>query len=149
MLQEFKKFILRGNALDLAVGVILGAGFGRVVNSLVEDILLPPIGLLLGRVEFDSLFLNLGGGSYASLTAAAEAGAPTLNYGAFVSSLVDFLLLGGAVFLIVRAANRLQPDPQSPPKRAECPFCLTSIPRAASRCPACTSQLEPKWAASS
>ncbi len=147
MLNEFKKFALRGNSLDLAVGIILGAGFGRVVNSLVEDILMPPIGLLLGRVDFRSLYLTLGGGGYSSRAEAIDAGAPLLNYGVFLSTLVDFALLAVAVFLIVRAANRLQPERTTPPASEPCPFCRTSIPSAATRCPACTSKLPAGWEA--
>lgn len=146
MVNEFKKFALRGNALDLAVGIILGAGFGRVVNSLVEDILMPPIGLVLGRVDFRSLHVNLSGRSYPSLTAATEAGAATLNYGTFLSTLVDFTLLAAAVFLLVRAANRLQPQTPAPAEIGPCPYCRTQIPLQAIRCPACTSQLETGWA---
>jgi large conductance mechanosensitive channel len=140
MLREFRQFALRGNALDLAVGIILGAAFTKIVTSLVNDILMPAIGLLLGRVSFSELFLDLSGGSHATLAQAQEAGAATINYGIFVSAVVDFVLIAWAVFLLVKFANRLAPP--APPSSRPCPFCLTPIPAAASRCGHCTSQLE-------
>jgi large conductance mechanosensitive channel len=145
MLKEFKEFAVRGNVLDLAVGVILGAAFGKIVTSLVDDILMPPLGLLLGRVDFTNLYIPLTGQHYASLAQAKTAGAPTINYGLFLNSLVSFLLVAFAVFLIVRQVNRMrrgEEKPAEPPVAKECPYCLSSIPIKATRCPQCTSELK-------
>jgi large conductance mechanosensitive channel len=147
MLDEFKKFIMRGNVLDLAVGIIIGGAFGAIVNSLVNDIIMPPVGLALGNVDFSNLFVLLKEGAkapapYASVAAAKEAGAVTLNYGLFVNSVVTFLIVGFAVFLLVRAANRLQrPEPAAAPTTKACPQCAMAIPLAAKRCPHCTSEV--------
>lgn len=144
MLAEFKKFILRGNVIDLAVGVIIGGAFGGIVTSLVNDILMPPIGLLLKNVNFADLFVPLDGKEYLSLDAARAAGAPTLNYGLFINSLVNFLIVGLVIFLIIRAINRLfeKPAPApAVPTTKTCAYCQTEIPLKASRCPHCTSQL--------
>jgi large conductance mechanosensitive channel len=145
MWKEFKEFALRGNMLDLAVGVIIGAAFGRIITSLVTDILMPPIGLLLGGVNFADLFISLNGQAYPTLADAQAAGAPTLNYGLFLSALVDFVIIALVIFLLVRAINRMlrpRPSPAAvPPANKECPYCLTSIPVKATRCPACTSDL--------
>ena len=143
MLKEFRQFALRGNALDLAVGIILGAGFTRIVNSFVSDVLMPPIGLLLGRQSFTELFLDLSGESHATLAQAVEAGAATVNYGLFLSAVVDFVIVALAVFFLVKSANRLvpRPEPEAAPTRP-CPFCLSPIPVAASRCAHCTSDLK-------
>ncbi len=144
MLKEFKEFIMRGNVVDLAVGVIIGAAFGTIVSSLVNDIIMPPVGLLLGGVNFSNLFINLSGGEFASLAAAQEAGAATINYGLFINHLINFLIVALAIFLLVRQVNRLQEEEEAPaeePTTKECPFCHTEIPLAASRCPNCTSQL--------
>lgn len=142
MWKEFKAFIARGNAFDLAVGVIIGAAFGRIITSLVDDVIMPPIGLLLGKVDFTNLYLNLGGKSYPSLAAAKEAGAATLNYGVFLNTVINFLIVAFVIFLLVKQINRLKaaPAPASPTTK-ECPFCLTVIPLKATRCPACTSEL--------
>jgi large conductance mechanosensitive channel len=142
VLKEFKAFIMRGNVLDLAVAVIIGAAFGAVVNSFVGDILMPPIGLMLGSVDFSNLFLSLSGQSYPSLSAAQEAGAATLNYGLFINSIINFLIIAAAIFLIIRVVNKIQ-KPEVPPAvtTKECPFCKTEIHLEASRCPNCTSQL--------
>lgn len=145
MFQELKAFIMRGNVLDLAIAVVIGGAFGKIVNSLVQDILMPPLGLILGNMDFSSLFVNLSGHSYESLQAAQEAGAPTLNYGLFIQAVINFLIIGFAIFLIVRTANRLQraePEPPAEPTTRECPYCLSTIPLAATRCGHCTSQLE-------
>ncbi|NPV08637.1 MAG: large conductance mechanosensitive channel protein MscL [Anaerolineae bacterium] len=142
MWKEFKAFIARGNAFDLAVGIILGAAFGSIVNSLVNDIIMPPIGLLLGRVDFSNLFLNLSGQPYASLAEAQAAGAPTINYGVFVNTVINFLIVALVIFLLVRQVNRLRATPPATPTTKECPYCLTVVPINAVRCPACTSQLE-------
>jgi large conductance mechanosensitive channel len=146
MLKDFRNFIMRGNVLDLAVAVIIGAAFGKIVTSLVNDIIMPPIGLLLGRVDFNNLFVPLNGQSYPSLAAAQEAGAPTLNYGIFINNVVQFLIIAFVIFLIVRAAQKLQERKQQPaaeatPTTKECPYCLTTIPLKATRCPNCTSNL--------
>ncbi len=144
MWKELKAFIMRGNVIDLAIGVIIGGAFGKIVTSLVNDILMPPIGLLLGKVDFASLYINLSGGSYPSLAAAKEAGAATLNYGLFISTLLDFVILAVVIFFVVKGINRLQrkpkPEPAAPTTK-ECSFCFSSIPIKATRCPNCTSQL--------
>jgi large conductance mechanosensitive channel len=147
MLGEFKKFIMRGNVLDLAVGIIIGAAFGAIVKSLVDDIIMPPVGLALGNVDFADLFLLLKEGPkaappYATVADAQAAGAVTLNYGLFINQIVSFLIVAFAVFLVVRVANRLQrPAPSAAPTSKDCPYCKTSIPGGALRCPNCTSDL--------
>ena len=146
MLKEFKKFAMRGNVVDMAVGIIIGAAFGKIVASFVKDIIMPPIGLLLGDVDFSNLFVNLSEGSYATLAQAQEAGAATLNYGAFINTVVDFLIVAFAIFIVIRQMNRLkQPAEAAPaePTTKDCPFCLSAIPIKASRCPNCTSELQP------
>jgi large conductance mechanosensitive channel len=143
-LSEFKEFAVRGNVLDLAIGVIIGGAFGKIVTSLVDDILMPPLGMLLGNADFTNLFVSLNGQHYASLAQAKAAGAPTLNYGLFLNSLVSFLLVAFAVFLVVRAVNRMRRGEEKPaaaPVVKECPYCLSSIPVKATRCPQCTSDL--------
>jgi large conductance mechanosensitive channel len=142
MLKEFKEFAMRGNVVDMAVGIIIGAAFGKIITSLVNDIIMPPIGLLLGGVDFSNLYLNLSGGSYASLAEAKAAGAATINYGAFLNTVIDFIIVAFAIFLVVRAINRMkrQPAPAEPTTK-ECPFCLSKIPVKATRCPFCTSEL--------
>jgi large conductance mechanosensitive channel len=145
MLKEFKEFAVRGNVLDLAVGVIIGAAFGKIVSSLVEDIIMPPIGLVLGRVDFASLFINLSGKAYPSVAAAKAAGAPTINYGIFLNNVLSFLIVAFVVFLIVREYNKLrrgEEKPKAEPVVKECPYCLSSIPIKATRCPHCTSELK-------
>lgn len=144
MLTEFKKFALKGNVMDLAVGVIIGGAFGKIVNTLVADVLMPPLGLLLGRVDFSNMFVTLSGAKTDTLAKAKDAGAVTLNYGIFVNEVVNFVLLAFAVFLLVRWMNTLreQPAPVDPTER-DCPSCFTSISRKASRCPNCTSAVEP------
>jgi large conductance mechanosensitive channel len=144
MFQEFKKFLMRGNVVDLAVGLVIGAAFTVVVTSFVNDLLMPPVGLLLGRVNFTDLFVSLDGRSFPSLAAAKAAGAPTLNYGAFVTAIINFIIIGFAVFLVVRAVNRLaapRPTPPPPATTQECPYCVMTIPLRAVRCPHCTSEL--------
>jgi large conductance mechanosensitive channel len=142
MLKEFKEFALRGNMLDMAVGIILGAAFGKIVSSFVADILSPPIGLLLGRADFSNHFFNLTGGAYTTLAEARAAGATTLNYGLFLSTVADFLLVSLAVFLLVRQVNRLQRQQAAVPSTRECPFCVSSVALRATRCPHCTSELK-------
>ena len=141
MLKEFKEFALRGNVIDMAVGVILGAAFGKVVSSLVQDVLMPPIGLLAGNVNFAEHFLTLSSGHYANLEEARKAGAATLNYGIFLNQVVDFLLVGFAVFLLVRQVNRFTPKPAASPSTRPCPHCLMEVPLKAARCGHCTSML--------
>ncbi|TNJ40291.1 large-conductance mechanosensitive channel protein MscL [Chlorobaculum thiosulfatiphilum] len=151
MLKEFREFALKGNVVDMAVGIIIGGAFGALVNSLVNDLLMPPLGLLLKGADFSNLFLVLRDGAqpgpYAALVAAKSAGAVTLNYGLFVNALIGFLIMAFAVFLLVRSINRLrnqsekQAAPAAAPQTKECPFCLSTIPSKAVRCPNCTSQL--------
>jgi large conductance mechanosensitive channel len=142
MLKEFKEFAMKGNVLDLAVGFIIGAAFGKIVTSLVSDVIMPPIGLILGKVDFSSLFLNLSGKSYSSLAEAKAAGAATLNYGIFLNNIVDFLIVAFAVFLLVRMVNRWnKPAPAAAPSTKECPYCASAIPLKATRCPNCTSEI--------
>lgn len=146
MWKEFRDFAMRGNVVDLAVAVIIGAAFGKIVTSFVNDILMPPLGLLLGRVDFSSLFLNLSGTHYDSIAAAKAAGAATINYGIFVNTVLDFVIVAFAIFLLIRTMNgmkRRQAEvPPAAPTVKDCPYCLSSIPLRATRCPNCTSQLE-------
>jgi large conductance mechanosensitive channel len=145
MFREFREFAMRGNVVDLAVGIIIGASFGKIVTSLVNDIVMPPIGLLLGRVDFANLFINLSGQSVASLVEAKAAGAPTINYGVFLSTVIDFVIVAFAIFLLVRFINRLSRQSEATAEALttrECPFCLSSIPLRATRCPQCTSTLQ-------
>ena len=143
MLKEFKEFAMRGNVIDLAVGVIIGAAFGKIVSSLVEDVIMPPIGRLLGKVDFSGLFINLSGKTYESLAAAKAAGAATLNYGLFINTVINFLIVAFCVFLLVRQVNRWTSKPAAPaaPTTKDCPQCAMSIPIAAKRCGHCTTQL--------
>jgi large conductance mechanosensitive channel len=140
MLKEFKEFAMRGNVVDMAVGIIIGAAFGKIVSSFVSDILMPPIGVLLGKVDFTNLFLNLSGKSYESLAGAKAAGAATLNYGLFLNTVIDFVIVAFAIFLLIRQINRLKAKPELTTK--ECPYCLSKIALKASRCPHCTSELQ-------
>src|SRR6185436_1979248 len=142
MLKEFKEFVMRGNVLDLAVAVIIGGAFGKIITSFVNDILMPPVGLLLGGVDFADLFISLDGQTYESLAAAQTAGAATVNYGVFLNTVIDFLIVAFVIFLVVRAANRMKkPEPVAAPTTKECHHCFTTIPIKATRCPNCTSQL--------
>jgi large conductance mechanosensitive channel len=147
MWNDFKAFIMRGNVLDLAVGVIIGAAFGTVVKSLVDDVIMPPIGLAIGGVDFSNMFVVLkegatAAGPYASLAEAKAAGAVTMNYGAFINTIITFLIIALAVFMLVRVVTRLHRQPAPPPPDTKsCPQCATAIPLAAKRCPNCTSQL--------
>jgi large conductance mechanosensitive channel len=149
MIKEFKEFIMRGNVMDMAVGIIIGAAFGGIVKSLVDDVIMPPIGLLLGKVDFANLFavLKQGGtpGPYASVAAAKAAGAVTLNFGLFVNTIINFVIVGFAIFLLVKGVNQLKrqkPAPAAAPTIKECPHCFTAIPIKATRCPNCTSELK-------
>jgi large conductance mechanosensitive channel len=145
MLKEFKEFAMRGNVLDMAVGIIIGAAFGKIVSSLVDDVLMPPIGKVLGNMDFSNLFISLNGQTYASVAAAKVAGAATLNYGLFLNSVINFLIVAFAIFLLVKQVNRLQKPAPVPvpvaPATKDCPQCLSTIPAKATRCAHCTSQL--------
>ena len=142
MLKEFKQFALKGNLLDLAVAVIVGGAFGKIITSLVNDIIMPPIGLLLNNINFKDLYINLSGKAYESLEAAQAAGAPTINYGMFLNTIIDFLIVAFILFLVIRAYNKVKPTPPPAPASRKCPFCLSDIPLKATRCPHCTSQLK-------
>jgi large conductance mechanosensitive channel len=143
MLKEFKEFAMRGNVLDLAVGVVIGAAFGKIVASLVDDVIMPPIGRLLGHADFSNLFLNLSDKSFDTLAAAKAAGAPTLNYGNFINTIINFLIVAFAIFLLVRTVNRWTTKPAAPAAATtkDCPQCAMAIPIGAKRCGHCTSQL--------
>jgi len=141
MLKEFKEFAMRGSVLDLAVGIIIGGVFGKIVTSFVNDILMPPIGLLLGRVNFNNLYISLDDQTYQSLEVAKAAGAPTINYGLFLQSLVDFVIIAFAIFLLVKQINRLREQEPPPPATRECPFCTSLISKKAKRCAFCTSEV--------
>jgi large conductance mechanosensitive channel len=142
VLKEFKAFVMRGNVLDLAVAVIIGAAFGAIVTSAVNDVVMPPIGLLLGRVDFKDLFISLNGQSYPTLAAAKAAAAPVIAYGQFVNAVVNFLIIAFVIFLVVRSVTRLQkPAPAPAPNTKDCTYCCTPIPIPATRCPHCTSQI--------
>ena len=148
LVEEFKKFAMRGNVVDMAVGIIIGGAFGTIVKSLVDDVIMPPIGLLLGGVDFSDIFITLKEGAiagpYATVTAAKEAGAVTLNAGLFINSMISFLIVAFAVFLLIKGMNRLQKKSEEAPAEPtdkECPFCCTSIPIKATRCPHCTSEV--------
>jgi large conductance mechanosensitive channel len=157
MLKEFKEFAMRGSVVDMAVGIVIGAAFGTIVKSFVDDVLMPPIGLLLGNVDFSNLFITLKEGSkaagpYASVAAAKAAGAVTLNLGMFINTIISFIIVAFAVFLVIKGINRMkreQEEPPAEPTTKDCPYCLTSIPIQASRCPHCTSQLAPVTATTS
>jgi large conductance mechanosensitive channel len=149
MLKDFKEFAMRGSVVDMAVGIVIGAAFGTIVKSFVDDVLMPPIGLLLGNVDFSNLFLTLkdgakAAGPYASLAAAKAAGAVTLNLGLFINTLISFVIIAFAVFLVIKGVNRMKQEKVAPPAEPttkECPFCLSTIPLKATRCPHCTSEL--------
>ena len=142
MLKEFKEFIARGNVMDLAVGIIIGAAFGKIVTSFVNDVLMPPIGLLLGKVDFSNMFLSLSGQQFATLADAQKAGAPVIAYGSFVNTIVDFIIVAFAIFLVIKQVNRIKgPAPVAEPVTKECPYCFSQVPIKATRCPYCTSDL--------
>lgn len=151
LFDEFKTFVMRGNVLDMAVGVILGAAFGKIITSLVTDVLMPPVGLLLGKMDFSGMFVNLAGQTYATMADAKAAGAPTINYGLFINTVIDFLIVAFVIFLMVRQFNKLMErakKPEAPAASAtrDCPYCLSSIPIKATRCAHCTSELKPATA---
>jgi large conductance mechanosensitive channel len=144
MLKEFKEFAMKGNVLDMAVGIVIGAAFGKIVTSFVTDVLTPPLGLLLGKVDFSNLFITLSSGSYATLAEAKAKGAATLNYGLFLNAVVDFLIVAFAIFLVVKQVNRMRTPAPAPPAPAtkECPYCTSAIAVKAIRCPQCTADLK-------
>ncbi len=142
MWKEFKAFIIRGNVIDLAIAVIIGGAFGSIVTSLVNDIIMPPIGLLLGKVNFSNLFIDLSGKGYTALADAQAAGAPTINYGLFINTILNFLIVATIIFFVIKGLNSLKkPEPAATPTTKECPFCLSTIPLKATKCPHCTSDL--------
>jgi large conductance mechanosensitive channel len=144
MLKEFREFAMRGNVVDMAVGIIIGAAFGKIISSLVADIIMPPIGVLLGGVDFSEIYVNLTGGEYASLAAAQEAGAATMNFGIFINTVIDFVIIAFAIFMVIRAMNRMKRQEEAAPAEPttkECPRCLSEIPIKATRCGHCTSEL--------
>jgi large conductance mechanosensitive channel len=149
MFKDFKEFVMRGSVVDMAIGIVIGAAFGAIVKSFVDDVLMPPIGLLLGNVDFSNLFITLkegakAAGPYASLAAAKAAGAVTLNLGIFINTIISFIIIAFAVFLVIKAINRMKREEEAPaaaPTTKECPYCLSAIPLKASRCPHCTSEL--------
>ncbi len=144
MLREFREFAMRGNVVDMAIGIILGGAFGKIVSSAVNDVLMPPIGLLLGRVDFSNLFVSLSGARYETLAQAKEAGAPTINLGLFVNTVIDFVIVAFVIFLIVKQINRMKRTAEAPPAAPttrDCPYCLSAIPVKAIRCAHCTSEL--------
>jgi large conductance mechanosensitive channel len=142
MLKEFKEFVARGNVIDLAVAVIMGAAFGSIVNSAVADVIMPPIGMMLGNVDFKDLFFSLNGSSYPSLAAAKEAGAPVIAYGNFLNTVINFLIISFVIFMLVKQVNRFKhPAPVAAPSTKDCPYCMMPIPLNAKRCGHCTTQL--------
>jgi large conductance mechanosensitive channel len=142
MLKEFKEFAMRGNVVDMAVGIIIGAAFGKIVSSIVDDVIMPPFGLLLGKVNFSNLYLNLSGTTYATLDEAVKAGAPIIRYGLFLNTVINFVIVAFVLFLLIKQMNRLRaPAPAAAPTTKDCPMCATGIPLAAKRCPHCTSEL--------
>lgn len=145
MLKEFKEFAMRGNVLDMAIGIIIGAAFGKIITSLVGDVLMPPIGLLLGKLDFSNLFINLSGQRFASLMDAKAAGVATINYGIFFNTIIDFVIVAFVIFLLIRQVNKMKRQPEvapAVPTTKECPYCLSVIPIKATRCPNCTSELK-------
>ncbi len=143
MLEEFKKFAMRGNVVDMAVGIVIGAAFGKIVSSFVKDVLMPPLGKLMGGVDFSNLYINLSEGSYASLAAAQEAGAATINYGVFINTVLDFLIVAFAIFMVIKAMNKMKKEePPKEPNTKSCPQCISDIPIAAKRCKFCTSEVD-------
>ena len=144
MIDEFKKFIMRGNVVDMATGVIIGAAFGKIVSSFTADILMPPLGLLLGKVDFSNFYLNLSGQEFESFAAAKEAGAPVIAYGAFLNTCLDFLIVASAIFILIKQVNRLMPTPPPPPVPRKCPYCKENVADDAVKCPHCASDIKGK-----
>ena len=144
ILKDFKEFAMRGNMIDMAVGIIIGVAFGKIISSLVSDILMPPVGLLLGKMDFSNLFINLSGEHYPSLAAAKEAGISTINYGLFLNYIIDFIIVAFLVFLLIRQINKLKhkEEKETKPKTKECPYCFSTIHQKAIRCSSCTTELK-------
>ena len=143
MLKEFKEFAMRGNVLDMAIGIIIGGAFGKIISSLVGDVLMPPIGKLMGNLDFTNLFFALNGQAYDSLKAAKDAGAPTINYGMFINTVIDFVIVAFVIFILVKQMNRLKKEtPAAATVTRECPYCLSHIALKATRCPGCTSEVK-------
>ncbi len=145
MFKEFKEFAMKGNVLDMAIGIIIGTAFGKIVTSFVNDVLMPPLGLAVGKMDFSNLFVNLSDKAFASLAEAKAAGAPTLNYGVFFNTVLDFVIVAFVIFLLVKQVNRLRAQRAAPPPAPttkDCPYCATAIPLRAARCPNCTSELK-------
>ena len=142
-MQDFRAFIMRGNVVDLAIGVIIGAAFGKIISSLVSDVSMPPIGSIFGQVDFSNIFFSLSSHQYPTMAAAKAAGAPTINIGLFINAVIDFVIVAFVVFLVMRAVNRLMPKPVPAPvpETKQCPYCISTVPKAATRCPQCTSEL--------
>lgn len=144
MLKEFKEFAMRGNVVDMAVGIIIGASFGKIISSLVSDVIMPPIGVLMGGVDFSEIFINLSDGAYDSLAAAKEAGAATINIGIFINTVIDFVIIAFAIFMVIRGMNKMKKKEEAPaaePTTKDCPQCLSTIPIKATKCAHCTSEL--------
>jgi large conductance mechanosensitive channel len=142
MFKDFKEFIMRGNVLDLAVAVVIGGAFGKIVTSMVNDMIMPPIGVVLGKVDFSNLYINLSGTEYKSLSAAQAAGAATINYGLFVNTVINFIIVAAAIFIVVRMSNKIKiPAKSATPTTKACPYCLSTIPIKATRCSHCTSEV--------
>jgi len=143
MMQEFKEFAVKGNVVDLAVGVIIGGAFGKIVTSFVSDIVMPPLGLVMGKVNFTDLFINLSDKPYDSLKAAKDAGAPVISYGVFINTMIDFIIIAFVIFLVIKQINRLKKEPApAPPNTKDCPYCLSAVPIKATKCGFCTSDLK-------
>ena len=143
MLKEFKEFAIKGNVIDMAVGIIIGAAFGKIVTSFVSDLLMPVVGRLVGKMDFSNLFINLSDGDYATLAEAKKAGAATINYGLFINTVIDFIIVAFIIFLLIKGVNRMKrPAPVAEVKTKDCPHCFTAIPVKATRCPNCTSELK-------
>ncbi len=142
MLKDFKEFAMRGNVVDMAVGIVIGAAFGKIIASFVEDVLMPPLGRLIGKVDFSNMFMSLSGPHYDTLAASKAAGAVTLNYGVFLNTVINFLIVAFAIFLLIHQMNRIRrPAPAAAPATKECPYCLSVVALKATRCPHCTSEL--------
>lgn len=143
MLKEFKSFLSRGNVMDLAIAVVIGAAFGKIVTSLVNDMIMPPIGMLLGKMDFSNLYINLSGEHYANLSAAQKAGAPTINYGLFINTIINFIIIAFVIFLVIKLFERFKKkEAAAAPVMKDCPYCLSKVPMAAIKCSSCTSSLE-------
>jgi large conductance mechanosensitive channel len=142
MIKDFKEFIMRGNVLDMAVGIVIGIAFGAIVNSIVNDIIMPPIGMLLGNIDFSNLFANMSGGEFTSLTEARKAGAAVIAYGAFINTIINFLIVAVVMFFLIRVFNRFKKKQETAPTTKDCPYCFSGIPVKAIRCPHCTSEIK-------